>query len=92
MENKTKTAIERLVTFLSEKSRVADDLEQNSLAIKMYASDLQAYIGSKLIEIEVQKEEKYIQSLTEDNSLCKIQLGMKIDKQLSNITDTINSF
>ncbi|CAC5403662.1 unnamed protein product [Mytilus coruscus] len=91
-ENKANTEIERLIAKLSEKTHVADNFVQNISAIKMYASDLQAFIGSKSIEAEVEAEEKYLHSLTKDGSLDQIRLKLNIDTKLSNIESTIESF
>ncbi|CAC5403663.1 unnamed protein product [Mytilus coruscus] len=91
-EKKAKTEIAQLVDTLVEKTKVVDDMEKNIFAIKMYASDLQAYIGSKSIDTEVEKEENYIQSLNKDGSLHQIRIQFKIDNKLSNIDSIINSF
>jgi LPS O-antigen subunit length determinant protein (WzzB/FepE family) len=40
--------------------------------IKEYASDLQTFLGSKAIEEEVKKEEKYIMALSEDGRLQQL--------------------
>jgi hypothetical protein len=39
------------------------------LALKEYASDLQTFLGNKSIEVEVEKQEKFVESLSEDGSL-----------------------
>jgi hypothetical protein len=36
------------------------------LALKEYASDLQTFLGCKSIEVEVEKQERFVESLSED--------------------------
>ncbi|CAC5400700.1 unnamed protein product [Mytilus coruscus] len=87
MEINLKT--DKLVADLSEKTKYADILQANITSVKKYGSDLQAYIGSKLIEADVEKEEKYLQSLTKNGSLKQNLLQCKIDDKilkLSSIT------
>ncbi|VDI51662.1 Hypothetical predicted protein [Mytilus galloprovincialis] len=91
-ENKANTEIKRLIAKLSEKTHVADNFVQNISAIKKYASDLQAFIGSKSIEAGVEAEGKYLHSLTKDGRLDQIRLKLNIDTKLSNIESTIESF
>ncbi|CAC5397665.1 TRIM2_3 [Mytilus coruscus] len=91
-ENKIEKDIEKLVTKLSDKAKAADDLLHNISAIKMHATDIQAFTGGKLIATAVEKEENYLQSLIEDGSLCQIRLCLKIDEKLYNNQSTVESF
>jgi hypothetical protein len=59
-EDKIKTKIDNLLKQLSEKSKTIEGIQSGITAIKEYASDLQTFLGSKTIEEEVKKEEKYI--------------------------------
>jgi hypothetical protein len=54
-------------------------------AIKEYASDLQIFLGSKTIEEEVKKEERYIMALSEDGCLQKLNLKYRIGEQIKGI-------
>ncbi|CAC5403666.1 TRIM2_3 [Mytilus coruscus] len=91
-ENKVKRETEKLITKLLEKTKVTDDLVRNISAIKMHATDIQAFIGSKAIETRVEKEEQYLQGLTEDGSLSQILLKLNINKTLSNMKSNIKYF
>ncbi|CAG2251627.1 TRIM2_3 [Mytilus edulis] len=91
-ENEANAEMEKLIAKLTEKKQVTDIFVQNISAIKKYASDLQAFIGSKSIEAEVEAEEKYLHSLIKDGSLDQIVLRMKIDTKLTNIESIIESF
>jgi hypothetical protein len=61
-------------------------------AIKEYASDLQTFLGSKTIEEEVKKEEKYIIALSEDGCLQQLNLKCSMDKKIKDIMSTMTSF
>ncbi|CAG2218070.1 unnamed protein product [Mytilus edulis] len=49
-KNKIKKDIKNLITELLEKTKVANTLAEEIVAIKKYATEYQVYIGSKLIE------------------------------------------
>ncbi|CAC5395551.1 unnamed protein product [Mytilus coruscus] len=91
-EEKVKTQIEDLLGKLAEHSEKLNILQTNMSAIKEYASDLQAFLGSKLVETEIKKHELFMQSLFEDSSLQKIDLNCKIEDKLSDILSSVTSF
>lgn len=91
-ENKIKREAEKLISKLFEKMKVVEDLVRNISAIKMHATDIQAFIGSKSIEIRLEGEEKYLQDLKEDGSFSQILLKLNINEKLSNIKSTIKDF
>jgi hypothetical protein len=62
----------RFLKQLSEESKTVDGIQSDIPAIKEYASDLQTFLGSKAIEEEVKKEEKYIMALSESESLFEL--------------------
>ncbi|XP_071126756.1 uncharacterized protein [Mytilus edulis] len=90
-ENKVEIKTNKVVADLSEKTKHADVLQQNIASVKEHGSDLQAYIGSKMIEAAVEIEEKYIQSLIKDGSLQQNLLKCKIDDKIVRLT-SIKSF
>jgi hypothetical protein len=45
-----------LLEKLSKNSKVIEGLQSDIIAVKEYASDLQSFLGSKVIEEEVLKE------------------------------------
>ncbi|XP_063417727.1 uncharacterized protein LOC134700303 [Mytilus trossulus] len=85
-ENKVRIKTNKVIADLSEKTQHADVLQQNIASVKEHGSDLQTYIGSKMIEADVGIEEKYIQSLTKDGSLQQNLLKCKIDDKISRLT------
>lgn len=80
-----------MITQLLETEKATNNLEQDILVIKVYASDRQACIGIKSIESAVEQQEQHLQSINEDGSLCQIWLNLNIDKQILNIA-TIKAF
>jgi DNA-binding beta-propeller fold protein YncE len=91
-EDKIKSKIENLLKQLSEQSKTIDGIQRDITAIKEYASDLQTFLGSKAIEEEVKKEEKYILALSEDGCLQQLNLKCNINKQIKDKMSTMTSF
>ncbi|VDH97213.1 Hypothetical predicted protein [Mytilus galloprovincialis] len=91
-EEKVKSQIEDLLVKLAEHSGNLDLLQTNMSALKEYASDLQTFLGSKMIETEIKKHEIFMQSLFEDGSLQKIDLNCKIEDKISDLLSTVTSF
>ena len=91
-EEKIKSKIDNLLKQLYEESKTVDGIQIGITAIKEYASDLQTFLGSKAIEEEVKKEEKYIMALSEDGCLQQLNLKCSIDKKIKDIMSTMTSF
>ena len=91
-EDKIKSKIENLLKQLSEESKTIDGMQRDITTIKEYASDLQTFLGSKEIEEEVKKEEKYILALSEDGCLQQLSLKCTIEKKIKDIMSTMSSF
>ena len=91
-EDKIKTKIDNLLKQLSEKSKTVEGIQSGITAIKEYASDLQTFLGSKAIEEEVKKEEKYIMALSEDGCLQQLSLKCSINNKIKDIMSTMTSF
>jgi LPS O-antigen subunit length determinant protein (WzzB/FepE family) len=72
-EDNIKSKIDSLLKQLSEESKIVERIQRNTTAVKEYASDLQTFLGSKTIEEEVKKEEKYIMTLSEDGCLQQLK-------------------
>ncbi|CAC5418655.1 unnamed protein product [Mytilus coruscus] len=73
-ERKIKTEIETLLNQLSEKIKTVRDLQNNIVAMKNHASDLQTFLASKKLEERAMLEEKYLKSIMNDSNslICKI--------------------
>ncbi|XP_052098619.1 uncharacterized protein LOC127733297 [Mytilus californianus] len=90
-ETKIKTQIEDILGKLVVNMEKVGLLQTNMSAIKEYASDLQAFLGSKMIETEIQKHEIFIQSLFDDGSLQKIVITCKIEDEITNVLSKVTS-
>jgi hypothetical protein len=63
-EDKIKSKINNLLTQLSQNSKTVEVLQSDIIAFKEYASDIQTFLGSKIIEEEVKKNSvQYCQSM-----------------------------
>ena len=91
-EDKIKSKINNLLTQLSEGSKTVKRIQRDITAVKEYASDLQTFLGSKAIEEQVKKEEKYIMVLSEDGCLQQLNLKCSIDEKIKGIMSAISSF
>jgi DNA-binding beta-propeller fold protein YncE len=91
-EDKIKLKIDNLLKQLSEQSKTVEGIQSGITAIKEYASDLQTFIGSKAIEEEVKKEEKYILAISEDGCLQQISLKCSIDEKIKDIMSAMTLF
>ncbi|XP_052101512.1 uncharacterized protein LOC127735387 [Mytilus californianus] len=90
-EKKVISQIEDLLGKLAQNTENVNSMEINISAIKDYASDLQAFLGSKMIETEIQKYEIYMQSLFDDGSSRKIDINCKIADKITDLLSTVTS-
>ncbi|CAC5373365.1 unnamed protein product [Mytilus coruscus] len=84
-EQNAKLQLDRLLSNISDHAKTIDELQKNISATKNFATDLQTFLGGKMFEAEIQKEEKFMQSLIEDGDLQQINLQCKIDDKMSDI-------
>ena len=92
VEENVKLQIENLLTELSKRSDKINEIQGTILALKEYASDLQTFLGSKSIEVEVEKQEKFVESLSEDGSLKQLNIKCSIDNNILDLVSTITTF
>ena len=90
-EDKIKSKIDNLLTQLSKKSKTVEGLQSDIIAVKEYASDLQTFLGSKVIEEEVKKEEENLMALSEDGCVQQIDLRYNINTKIQDILSTITT-
>ena len=89
VEENVKLQIENLLIELSKRSDKINEIQGTTLALKEFASDLQTFLGSKSIEVEVEKQEK---SLSEDGSLKQLNIKCSIDNNILDLVSTITTF
>jgi hypothetical protein len=92
VEENVKLQIENLLTELSKRSDAINEIQCTLLALKEYASDLQTFLGSKSIEVEVEKQEKFVESLSENGSLKQLNIKCSIDNKILDSMSTITTF
>ncbi|XP_071137240.1 uncharacterized protein [Mytilus edulis] len=67
-------------------------LKTNLMSVKQHGSDLQAFIGSKMLEKDVTDELKCIQNLSEDDGFSQIGLKCQIDDNITDKFSDITAF
>jgi hypothetical protein len=92
VEENVKLQIENLLTELSKRSDTINEIQATILALKEYASDLQTFLGSKSIDVEVEKQEKFVESLSEDGSLKQLNIKCSIENKILDLVSTITTF
>ena len=92
VEENVKLQIENLLTELSKRSDTINEIQGTILALKEYASDLQTFLGSKSIEVEVEKQAKFVESLSEDGSLKQLNIKCSIENKILDLVSTITTF
>ncbi|CAG2249033.1 unnamed protein product [Mytilus edulis] len=91
-ETQLKLKIETLLNKLSEKKNEIEILKTNLMSVKQHGSDLQAFIGSKMLEKDFTEEIKYVQNLSEDDGFSQLGLKCQIDDKITNILSKITAF
>ena len=91
-EDRIKSKIDKLLEKLSKNSKVIEGLQSDIIAVKEYASDLQSFLGSKVIEEEVLKEQESVMALSDDECLQQLNLRYNINTKITNILYTIQTF
>ena len=92
-EDKIKSKIDKLLQQLSKNSKAVEGLQSDIIAVKKYASDLQALLGSKVIEEEAKQEEEYLMALlSDDGYLQQLNLRYTINTKIKDILSNITTF
>ena len=73
-EAKIKLEIENLLEKLNKKAVTIEMLQSKLSAVKLYASDLQTFLGGRTILHEVEEEEMYVTTLMEEKCLQQVNL------------------
>ncbi|CAC5373366.1 unnamed protein product [Mytilus coruscus] len=84
-EQKAKSQLDGLLSKIFDHGKTIDKLQNNISATKNFVTELQTFLGRKMFEAEIQKEEKFMQSLIEDGDLQQINLQCRIDDKMSDI-------
>ncbi|CAC5388610.1 unnamed protein product [Mytilus coruscus] len=92
VEQKEKSKIEKLLTSLKKKKTVITEVQENIASIKQHASELQTFVTMKDIEKDIAGEDKFIQSITTNDSKNQVKISCQINKSLQQITASIQKF
>lgn len=91
-ETEIKSKLNTFISQLTNKRKCIETMQTNMSALKEYASDLQIFLGSKSLEREVEKENKYLESLFQNGSLHQNKIKCDISENISDILTTITAF
>ena len=90
-EDKIKIKIDNLLKQLSKNAKTIEGLQSDIIAVKEYASDTQAFLGSKAIAEEVKKEGEYLMALSDDECLHQFNLRYNINTKIDDVMSTITT-
>ena len=86
-EANIKSEIENLLEKLNKKAIIIEMLQSKLSAMKLYASDLQTFLGGRTILYEVEEEEMYVTTLLEDNCFEQINLCYRPEAKMAAINN-----
>ena len=86
-EAKIKSEIENLLENLNKKAVTIEMLQSKLSAVKLYASDLQTFLGGRTILCEVEEEEMHVTNLLEDKCLQQYNLCYRPDAKMAEINN-----
>ena len=87
-----KGQIMELVATLAENEKEILECQDNLQNIKTHATDLQTFLGLKQIEHEITKNERFVQSLIDNQKMSKTTLHCKINQTLQTLTTDVHCF
>jgi hypothetical protein len=87
-----KGQIMELVSTLAENEKEILECQDNFQNIKTHATDLQTFLGLKQLENEITKNERFVQSLIDDQKVSKTMLHCKINQTLQTLTTDVHCF
>ena len=86
-EAKIKSEIKNLLVKLNKKAITIEMLQSKLSAVKLYASDLQTFLGGRTILREVEEEEMYVTTLLEDKCLQQVNLCYRPEAKMGEINN-----
>jgi hypothetical protein len=86
-EAKIKSEIENLLEKLNKKAVTIEMLQSKLSAVKLYASDLQTFLGGRTILREVEEEEMCVTTLLEDKCLQQVNLCYRPEAKMAAINN-----
>ncbi|CAC5411761.1 unnamed protein product [Mytilus coruscus] len=92
VEEKECLEIRNLLKSLRKKKNEIKELKSNMDSIRLYASDLQAFLAKKLMNEFTTESSKEIQKLVSGSSLKEAYLFLKVDKGLEGFSTNFQRF
>jgi exonuclease VII large subunit len=86
-EEKIKSEIENLLEKLNKRAITIEMLQSKLSAVKLYASDLQTFLGGRTLLREVEEEDMYVSTLLEDKCLQQINLCYRPEVKMTAINN-----
>ncbi|XP_071166119.1 E3 ubiquitin/ISG15 ligase TRIM25-like [Mytilus edulis] len=77
--------IETVITNVTQNYKHVSELKNEIGSIRKYASNLQTFLGAKILEVEIQKKEEFLQSLSVDGSLQQVLINFEVTEYISGI-------
>ncbi|VDI67635.1 Hypothetical predicted protein [Mytilus galloprovincialis] len=84
-EQKVQSQLERLLSKLSDHGQTINRIQNDISSTKSFATHIQTFFGGKLFEADIQKEDKFMQSLIEDGSIQQINITWRMEDKMSDI-------
>ena len=91
-DDSAKGQIMELMATLAEHEKEILECQDNLQNIKAHATDLQTFLGLKQIEHEITKNERFVQSLIDNQKVFKTTLHCKINQTLHTLTTDVHCF
>lgn len=88
-EAKRKTSEQ--LSLLGKKNAELKRIDKDLSFLNQNATDLQAFLGVRILSKQVEIDQSELQSLQKDNKLCKVDLELTIGPKLLSILKEINS-
>jgi archaellum component FlaC len=85
-EAKIKSEIENLLEKLNKKAVSIEMLQSKLSALKLYASDLQTFLGGRTILLEVKEEETCVTTLLAEKCLQQVNLCYRHEEKMARST------
>ena len=92
LENKAKTDIMGTIAILNDNENDIAKRQKNIEDITQCASNLQAFFGMREVKSSVTEQERFIQSLPDDQNFAQINITCSIDTKMQNILTGVKSF
>ncbi|XP_063411173.1 uncharacterized protein LOC134694108 [Mytilus trossulus] len=90
-EYQCKESIQKVLLPVKERGSIITQCQLNFKRIKDYTSDLQTYIGMRDLEVKVDENKQYLQSLIEAKGLEHLDLVYKVDPIHPTILNNLKS-